>query len=80
MSPALNGSSAIWCSNRLCNGITFNFYTGLSHILLGYVWSKLDDGAFSFSSPQTLRKHHLFVVFVSGTAEVNFCSSWTQYY
>ena len=38
MSPALNGSSAIRRfegSNaiKICNGMTFNFYTGLAHIL-----------------------------------------------
>ena len=37
MSPALDGSSAIWHfkhSNaiEICNGITFDFYTGLPHI------------------------------------------------
>ena len=60
MSPALNGSSAIWCwcfkhSNviRIRNGITFDFYTGLSYILFGYVWFKFDDSAFFFpTDPQ----------------------------
>ena len=38
MRPALNGSSALQHfkhSNavELCNGITFNFYVGLSHLL-----------------------------------------------
>ena len=40
MSPALNGSSAVWSfegSNaiEICDGITFNFYTGLPHVLFG---------------------------------------------
>ena len=40
MSPALNGSSAIQCFERgdaieICDGITFDFYTGLSHIYIG---------------------------------------------
>ena len=38
MSPALNGSSAIQRFERsnaieICNGITFDFYTGLPHII-----------------------------------------------
>ena len=37
MSPALNRSSAIWHFEgsdaiEICDGITFNFYTGLSHM------------------------------------------------
>ena len=37
MSPTLNGSSAIWRfkgSNaiEICDGITFDFYTGLPHV------------------------------------------------
>ena len=39
MSPALNGSSVIRCFEyrgaiRICDGIIFDFYTGLPHILI----------------------------------------------
>ena len=38
MSPGLNGSSVIWHFEgsdviEICNGITFEFYTGLPHIV-----------------------------------------------
>ena len=41
MSPTLNGSSAIQRYEgsdviEICNGIAFNFYTGLPHILKNY--------------------------------------------
>ena len=41
MSPALNGSTALQrfkYSNavEICNGITFNFYLGLPHLLLAH--------------------------------------------
>ena len=48
MNPALTGSSAIWHfegSNliEICDGITFDFYTGLPHIqskrIFGVPWS-----------------------------------------
>ena len=43
MSPALNESSAIQCfegSNtiKICDGITFDFYTGLPQIEYLYMW------------------------------------------
>ena len=38
MSPALNGSSVLQCFERsntveICNGITFDFYPGLPHVV-----------------------------------------------
>ena len=41
MSPTLNGNSVIWRFEgsdaiETCNGITFNFYTGLPHIVVSY--------------------------------------------
>ena len=43
MSPTLNGSSAIWHFEgsdtiEICNGITFDFYTGLPHIHITCRW------------------------------------------
>ena len=44
MSPTLNGSSALQCFERcntikICNGIMFNFYPGLPH-LLNCIWAQ----------------------------------------
>ena len=60
MSPALNGNSAIWRfkhSNaiKIRDGITFDFYTGLPHILLS-VWFAWCQVHFIASSPGLFEK------------------------
>ena len=48
MSSTLNESSAIWRFEgtdtiEICNGITFNFYTGLPHITVIRLWYTVQD-------------------------------------
>ena len=55
MSPALNGSSAIQRFKRsnaieICDGITFDFYTGLSHVEIEHYSVAYFNGVTAFET------------------------------